>query len=105
MDKVLRRLYRVQKLREYKYEEDGKGERWERGSYEIMREWMHILSCQLLVARCLGGLIGEKERGSLVYAKSTWEGYSEDKDELKALAASLDSAYSKLPPYNGPRLE
>ena len=105
MDRVLRRLYRVQKLREYKYHEDGKDELWERNSYEIMREWMHILSCQVLVASTIGSLIGEKEKRSLGYAHEGWEGHSEDKVELTTLAAGLDRAYSKLPPYNGPFLK
>lgn len=97
MERALKRLYRVQSLREYKYHQDGKSARWERESYEIMREWMHILSCQVLVARTIYTLLGEKENKSLGYSYKSWEGYSEDKIEIETLKSSLERAYSNLP--------
>src|SRR3989344_1047687 len=92
MEKVLRRLYRVQVLREYKYYQDGKSENW--GNKENQREWMHILSSQVAVARLIGDQIGKKEKDSLGYNHRTWEGYREDKGELESLAALVDRAYS-----------
>ena len=94
MEKVLRRLYRVQHIREYRYAESGKAE--DLGSLENQRECVHILSSEVLVARTMGSLIGKKEKDSLTYDYRMWEGYKEDKSELDALSATLDQAYSHI---------
>ena len=99
MERVLRWLFRVQKLREYKYHEDGKNALWGRDNqgYEVMREWMHILSCQVHVHWTMDTLIGKKEGDSFSNHEVSWEGYKEDKVELETLRASLDRSYSSLP--------
>jgi hypothetical protein len=74
LERVLKRLYRFQKQREYSFVKSEKDKLYgERQDYQ--REWINILSCQLMVRDLAGKLIGPESREKFTYPHLLWKDY------------------------------